>query len=78
MTTRLLHRIASLERRHRVAGPQVCPECGTGPSTRFDGEYLRSLRVTFDGDGDETPVHCPSCGRKQVFQLEFDRLGDDA
>ena len=77
MTTRLSHRIGSLERIHRLAGPQACPECGHGPSMRVDGEHFRSMRVTFDGDGDETPVHCPSCGRKQVFALEFDKVGDE-
>ena len=77
MTTRLSHRIGSLERIHRIAGPRECPECGNGPDTRFDGEHFKPLRVIFDGDGDETPVHCPSCGRKQVFELEFDKAGDE-
>jgi hypothetical protein len=55
---RLTTRLERLERSHRVsAGVDRCVLCGHGPRVPFDENHLGELRVVFDGDGDETPVH---------------------
>jgi hypothetical protein len=71
MTTRLTQRIGSLERRLGLT-TRLCPECGEGARTRFDGEHFRQMRVIFEGDDDTTPDHCSTCGRQLVLRLEFD------
>ena len=69
MTTRLSHRIGSLERLHATArGPRICPECGDGSSER---EFI----VERQGENVDEPDHCTTCGRQTTYRIEFDQRG---
>ena len=69
MTTRLSHRIGSLERLQATGrGPRICPECGNGSSER---EFI----VEWQGQNDDEPDHCSTCGRQFRYRIEFDQRG---
>lgn len=62
----LARRLAALERA-TVREPARCAVCG-GPDPR------RAV-LTFEGDRPLGPERCPSCGRRLVYRLDFDRQG---
>jgi predicted RNA-binding Zn-ribbon protein involved in translation (DUF1610 family) len=67
MIMHFLHqRLQRLEREHGTQ-PQPCPSCGAGGSAR------PVFTVSF-GESD-IPDHCPRCGRRQVYRIEFDQRG---
>jgi hypothetical protein len=49
--------------RATLAPSEACEECGHGPNTSVEYE------VTWEDDTDDTPTHCPACGRQVVYDI---------
>ena len=67
----LKHRIARLASQANGSAP--CPLCGhQGANAGQRAGTPHRFRVSFAGDPDVGPDHCPACGTQRVFRIQFD------
>ncbi len=71
----LVARIAVLERQVVVTTPRLCALCGDPLDLSVPAVMERNYAVVWAGEPDDMPDHCPGCGRRQAYHIEFDKGG---